>query len=76
MRLTYTPSHIPFTLLQLVAKLKAVFDRFDPEKTGCLTGEDVEKALVYMSRPIDTQQVWIILDNTGIAVRLFNVFVS
>jgi hypothetical protein len=43
--------------VQLVAKLKAVFDRFDYEKDGRLRGESVEQALVYMNRPVDSNQV-------------------
>jgi hypothetical protein len=41
----------------LVAKLKAVFDRFDGRKDGQLTGEQVEQALLYMNRPVDSVQV-------------------
>jgi hypothetical protein len=43
--------------LQLVAKLKAVFDRFDDEKSGFLTGVKVEQALLYMNRAIDSEPV-------------------
>jgi hypothetical protein len=46
--------------LQLVAKLKAVFDRFDDEKSGYLTGVKVEQALLYMNRAIDSEPVRII----------------
>ena len=43
--------------MKLVAKLKAVFDRFDNEKNGRLCGESVEQALLYMNRPVDSHQV-------------------
>lgn len=43
---------------QLVAKLKAIFDRFDaPEPRGLLNGVQVEQALVYMNRPVDSAAV-------------------
>ena len=43
--------------IKLVAKLKAVFDRFDRDKEGRLNGVCVEQALVYMNRPVDSVQV-------------------
>ena len=43
--------------IKLVAKLKAVFDRFDRDKEGRLNGACVEQALVYMNRPVDSVQV-------------------
>ena len=43
--------------IKLVAKLKAVFDRFDRDKEGRLTGIATEQALVYMNRPVDSVQV-------------------
>lgn len=52
--ITYVTS---YHTIQLVAKLKAVFDRFDYEKDGRLRGESVEQALVYMNRPVDSHQV-------------------
>jgi hypothetical protein len=45
------------TSMQLVAKLKTIFDRFDSEGRGELTGDLVEKALVYMNRPVDSADV-------------------
>ena len=41
---------------QLVAKLKAVYDKFDTTKDG-LSGELVESALLYMSRSLEAPQV-------------------
>jgi hypothetical protein len=48
--------------IQLVAKLKAIFDRFVSVKDesvnkGYANGEIVEQMLVYMSRPIDSTDV-------------------
>jgi Ca2+-binding EF-hand superfamily protein len=40
-----------------VAKLKAIFDRFDSNKDGRLPVELVEQALVYMNRPVDSEAV-------------------
>lgn len=44
-------------LLQLVAKLKAIFDRFDANSLGRLSGAQVEQMLVYMNRPVESVQV-------------------
>jgi hypothetical protein len=44
-------------LLQLVAKLKSIFDRFDASSVGRLSGAQVEQMLVYMNRPIESVQV-------------------
>lgn len=42
----------------MVAKLKAIFDRFDSSpSTGLLSGAQVEQALIYMNRPIDSAAV-------------------
>ena len=46
-----------FSLGQLIAKLKAVFDRFDKEGLGTLNGVQIESALLYMNRPVDSHQV-------------------
>ena len=43
--------------MQLVAKLKAVFDRFDDNKQGYLTGVQVQQALLYMDKAVDSVQV-------------------
>ena len=43
--------------IKLVAKLKAVFDRFDVSKEGRLTGAQIEQLLVYMNRPVDSAPV-------------------
>lgn len=43
--------------IKLVAKLKAVFDRFDEDRSGTLSGAKVEQALVYMNRAVDSEQV-------------------
>ncbi len=40
-----------------MAKLKAVFDRFDTNKLGRLNGEQVEQLLLYMNRSTDTDKV-------------------
>jgi hypothetical protein len=48
--------------IKLVAKLKAVFDRFDHNKDGRLTPELVEQSLVYMNRPVDSAEVAAWLD--------------
>ena len=39
-----------------MAKLKAVYDKFDTTKDG-LSGELVESALLYMSRSLEAPQV-------------------
>jgi Ca2+-binding EF-hand superfamily protein len=44
-------------LLQLVAKLKSIFDRFDSSSLGRLNGAQVEQMLVYMNRPVESVQV-------------------
>lgn len=44
-------------LVQLVAKLKSIFDRFDAHSTGRLNGVQAEQMLVYMNRPVDSAQV-------------------
>ena len=41
-----------------MAKLKAVFDRFDTSESGQLSGAQVEQALVYMGRPVDSADVF------------------
>lgn len=43
--------------IKLVAKLKAIFDRFDTNQDGLITGTQVEQLLLYMNRPIDSVQV-------------------
>ena len=43
--------------MQLVAKLKAIFDRFDKSNCGELTGDLVEKMLLHMNRPVDSAEV-------------------
>ena len=43
--------------IKLVAKLKGIFDRFDTMKEGSIDGTQVEQALVYMNRPVDSAQV-------------------
>jgi hypothetical protein len=43
--------------IKLVAKLKAIFDRFDSEKLGKLNGIQIEQMLVYMNRPVDSHAV-------------------
>lgn len=45
----------------MVAKLKAIFDRFDTNQDGLISGSQVEQLLLYMNRPIDSVQVnrWI-----------------
>lgn len=44
--------------IQLVAKLKSIFDRFiTAEDDGSISGETVEQILVYMNRPIDSVEV-------------------
>ena len=47
--------------IKLVAKLKAIFDRFDSDNEGVLDGVRVEQALLYMDRPVDSVEVnsWI-----------------
>jgi hypothetical protein len=45
--------------IKLVAKLKSVFDRFDASGSGKLSGVEVEQALVYMHRPVDSAQVFL-----------------
>lgn len=44
-----------------MAKLKAVFDRFDLDKIGKLNGEQVEQLLLYMDRSLETEKTrnWI-----------------
>jgi len=49
--------HIVSFILQLVAKLKSIFDRFDAHSTGRLNGVQAEQMLVYMNRPVDSAQV-------------------
>lgn len=46
---------------QLVAKLKAIFDRFDIDKYGRLNGDQVEQVLLYMNRSVETDKAkaWI-----------------
>ena len=44
-----------------MAKLKCVFDKFDSEKQGKLSGSQVEQLLVYMNRPVDSAAVFDIL---------------
>jgi Ca2+-binding EF-hand superfamily protein len=41
----------------LVAKLKALFDRFDEERTGKLTASQIERLLHYMNRPTNLNKV-------------------
>jgi hypothetical protein len=43
--------------VQLVAKLKSIFDRFDANSVGRLSGAQVEQMLVYMNRPVGSVQV-------------------
>ena len=43
--------------IKLVAKLKAIFDRFDSGNEGVLDGVRVEQALLYMNRPVDSAEV-------------------
>ena len=40
-----------------MAKLKSIFDRFDADSAGRLSGAQVEQMLVYMNRPVDSVQV-------------------
>ena len=40
--------------IKLVAKLKAIFDKFDPKQSGYIGGQEVEQMLIYMDRPIDS----------------------
>ncbi|RYG65364.1 EF-hand domain-containing protein [archaeon] len=44
-----------------MAKLKAVFDRFDLDKVGKLNGEQVEQLLLYMDRSVENEETrgWI-----------------
>jgi Ca2+-binding EF-hand superfamily protein len=44
-------------IVQLVAKLKSIFDRFDANSVGRLSGAQVEQMLVYMNRPVGSVQV-------------------
>ena len=48
--------------MQLVAKLKSIFDRFDSSSEGRLSGAQAEQMLVYMGRPVDSAQVRAWLD--------------
>lgn len=43
--------------IKLVAKLKAMFDKFDTDKIGKLNGVQMEQMLVYMNRPVDSNDV-------------------
>jgi len=64
--------------ITLVAKLKAIFDRFDSEKEGRLSGAGVEQALLYMNRPVDSAAVnaWLLrLKDRGLKIE-FPEFVS
>lgn len=45
------------SLFQLIAKLKAVFDRFDTNRNGLLSGSQLEQCLLYMNRPVDSSEV-------------------
>ena len=47
--------------IKLVAKLKAIFDKFDRKQSGSIGGQEVEQLLIYMDRPIDSDDVnhWI-----------------
>ena len=58
--------------IKLVAKLKAIFDRFDADKEGRLSGVHVEQALVYMNRPVDSAAVnaWLLrLKDKGLKIE-------
>jgi Ca2+-binding EF-hand superfamily protein len=48
---------LKFFNFQLIAKLKAVFDRFDNKQDGRIDGERVEQALLYMNRDITPTKV-------------------
>jgi len=43
--------------IKLVAKLKAVFDKFDSNKTERLGGSEIEQLLLYMDRPVDASRI-------------------
>ena len=43
--------------IKLIAKLKAIFDKFDTTGDGLLNASEVEQALVYMNRPVDSVAV-------------------
>lgn len=43
--------------IQLVAKLKSIFDRFDSQSNGRLNGAQIEQMLIYMNRPVESVQV-------------------
>lgn len=61
-----------------MAKLKAIFDRFDLSGEGTLRGSEVEQALLYMERPIDSVQVnaWLTRLKDSEATVDFPEFVS
>ena len=64
--------------IQLVAKLKAIFDRFvTTEDDGSISGETVEQILVYMNRPIDSVEVnkWLTALKDSGEKLLFSAFV-
>ena len=65
--------------IKLVAKLKTIFDRFDgPPSKGELSGDEVERALVYMNRPIDAAEVnaWLLRLKDGKINITFSEFVG
>jgi len=43
--------------LKLIAKLKTIFDRYDHNQLGYLSGNQIEQMLIYMNRPIASNQV-------------------
>ena len=46
-----------FSTIQLVAKLKAIFDRFDNGQLGRLGATQVEQMMMYMNKSIDDIKV-------------------
>ena len=43
--------------LKLIAKLKTIYDRYDHNQLGYLSGNQIEQMLIYMNRPIASNQV-------------------
>ena len=64
--------------IKLVAKLKAVFDKFDVSREGVISGVQLEQLLVFMKLPVDSSAVnkWITdLKDSGGRIE-FGEFVS
>jgi Ca2+-binding EF-hand superfamily protein len=43
--------------MKLIAKLKAVFDKFDDARSGTIDFQQLTRMLLYMNRPIDDDKV-------------------